>query len=345
MTTGNCESVLVTGGAGFIGSHLAKRLSQNGHTVQVIDNLWRGSVENLRGEDGRFVIDRGSQFHCADLTDYGNCVRFIQGVQTVYHLADVVAGVDFALREQQFIFRQNILINTNVLHACIENRIPNYIYVGTACSFPRHLQMSDGIAALSEAQTYPAEPESSYGWSKLMGEYEAELARASGALNIGLLRLHNVYGPGVSFDSERAQAIPSLIRRAIRYPEEPFIVWGSGQQYRDFIYVDDVIDALVLLRTRGMNCGVIQVGSEIATTIAQLAEFIITVSGKAIVPHYDGDKPQGDRGRVAICQRAKEILGWHAKTDLARGLELTYRWMKKALPPHAAAYNEPSLQP
>jgi nucleoside-diphosphate-sugar epimerase len=203
--------------------------------------------------------------------------------------------------------------------------------------------MSNEIAALSEAQTYPAEPESSYGWSKLMGEYEAELARASGALNIGLLRLHNVYGPNVSFDFGRAQVIPSLIRRAIRHPEEPFIVWGSGRQYRDFIYVDDVIDALLLLRTRGLNCGVIQVGSEIATTIAQVAEIIIAISGKEIVPYYDTNKPQGDRGRVAICNRAKDILGWHAKTDLARGLASTYKWMEKTLQSQAAACNGPSL--
>ena len=149
---------------------------------------------------------------------------------------------------------QNLLINTNVLGACIKNKIKNYIYVGTACSFPQHLQMvprshclvmthgtlkfsavvwqvmDDSIVKLAEHQTYPAEPESSYGWSKLMGEYEANLAQESGDLNVGLLRLHNIYGPGSPYDPQRSQALPSLIRKAISYPEEGFSVWGSGER-------------------------------------------------------------------------------------------------------------------
>ncbi len=111
--------------------------------------------------------------------------------------------------------------------------------------------MKTGLNILSEEQTYPAEPESSYGWSKLMGEYEAELAQKTGNINVGLPRLHNVYGPGASFDPRTSQVIQSLIRKAILYPGEPFVVWGTGDQYRDFIYIDDVIDALILVLSEG----------------------------------------------------------------------------------------------
>lgn len=97
-------------------------------------------------------------------------------VDVVYHLADIVAGINFVFGNEPFIFRQNLLININTLSASVLNRVTNYIYVGTACSFPRHLQMQPGIVRLREDETYPAEPESSYGWSKLMGEYEASLA-------------------------------------------------------------------------------------------------------------------------------------------------------------------------
>ena len=177
--------ILVTGGAGFIGSALVKRLVQQGARVTVIDSLWRGRVENLRLPGGTDVIDLSTQFIQADLVDYATCLEHVRNVDLVYHLADVVAGIDYVFGHELFVFRQNLIINTNVLSACLANKIPNYVYVGTACSFPKHLQMQQGVVALRENQTYPAEPESSYGWSKLMGEYEAELAHKSGAIRVG----------------------------------------------------------------------------------------------------------------------------------------------------------------
>lgn len=321
--------ILVTGGAGFIGSSLVKRLVADGADVEVVDNLWRGSLKNLQGENGESVLKPESKFHLADLTDPAKCLEIIRGFDLVYHLADIVGGVQFAFDNELFIYRQNILINTNVLAACILNKIPNYVYVGTACSFPKHLQMADGIAALREDQTYPAEPESSYGWSKLMGEYEALLAARSNSINVGVLRFHNVYGPGVSIEQTRSQVIPSLIMKAVRFPEEPFIVWGSGNQYRDFVYIDDIVEALILVVNHGMNQGVIQVGSELSTSVRDLAEKIIKISGKPINAVYDTSKPEGDRGRVAICERARQILGWQAYTNLDAGLLATYDWILK----------------
>jgi GDP-D-mannose 3', 5'-epimerase len=326
MATGY-KRVLITGGAGFIGAALVKRLVREGAHVRVIDNLWRGQRENLRGADGRFVIDMDRDFHLADLTDSGVSRTLLRDVDLVYHLADVVSGIGFAFKEEPFIFHQNVLINTNVLAACVENDVPRYVYVGTACSYPKHLQMADGVAALREDQTYPAEPESSYGWSKLMGEYEALLAQRAGGLDVGLLRLHNVYGPGASYELARSQVIPALMRKAILFPAEPFVVWGSGDQYRDFVYIDDVVEALVLVAERGMNKGLIQIGSEQPTSVRQLAETIVAISGKAIRPTYDEQQPQGDRGRIAVCDRARVILGWRSGTDLRMGLERTYRWV------------------
>lgn len=328
-TTHGKMKILVTGGAGFIGSSLVKRLVDDGEEVEVVDNLWRGSLKNLQNENGLSVLQPESKFHLADLTDAARCLEIIRGFDLVYHLADVVGGVQFAFDNELFIYRQNILINTNVLAACVLNKIPNYVYVGTACSFPKHLQMADGIAALREDQTYPAEPESSYGWSKLMGEYEALLAAKSKSINVGVLRFHNVYGPGVSIEQTRSQVIPSLIMKAVRFPEEPFIVWGSGNQYRDFVYINDIVEALTLVVKHGMNQGVIQVGSERPTSVRDLAEKIIGISGKPITAVYDTSKPEGDRGRVAVCERARQILGWQAHTDLDTGLLATYDWILK----------------
>jgi GDP-D-mannose 3',5'-epimerase len=325
------KRILVTGGAGFIGSALVKQLVRDGARVSVIDNLWRGQKENLRGSDERYVIDIERDFHDADLTDLHACRTLLRDVDLVYHLADVVSGIGFAFKEEPFIFHKNILINTNVLAACVENGIPRYVYVGTACSYPKRLQMADGVAALREDQTYPAEPESSYGWSKLMGEYEAALAQRAGRCEVGLLRLHNVYGPGASYEPARSQVIPALIRKAILHPGEPFVVWGNGNQYRDFVYIDDVIDALRLVVERGMNQGLIQIGSERPTSVRELAGMIVAISGKPIAPVFDERQPQGDRGRIAVCDRARKVLGWRCRTELREGLENTYRWIAERI--------------
>jgi GDP-D-mannose 3', 5'-epimerase len=322
--------MIVTGGAGFIGSNLVKALRTRGVHVTVIDNLWRGKKTNLI-YNGKPVIDLDKDFIKADLKDYSTCLAVIQNADYVFHLADVVAGVDFALSNELFIYQENIIINTNTLRACIENNIPNYIYVGTACSFPKHMQMSYNISKISEDRTYPAEPESSYGWSKLMGEYEADLALKAGKLNVGILRLHNVYGSGASFEPMRSQVIPSLIYKAIRYPKEPFVVWGTGRQYRDFVYVGDIVEALLLMVKKGMNKGVIQVGSEKATTIREVTEGIVRISGKSIEPIFDESRPEGDRGRIADITRARNILGWEPRTSLSKGLGKTYDWIFQQL--------------
>ncbi|MFH1943672.1 MAG: NAD-dependent epimerase/dehydratase family protein [bacterium] len=325
------KKVLVTGGAGFIGSSLVKSLVSFGANVHVIDNLWRGSISNLIDEQGNYIIDIETKFHLVDLTDYSKALEFIKDFDVVYHLADVVAGVNFVFNNEIFIYRQNILINSNTLAACLFNYIKNYVYVGTACSYPKHLQMVDSVAFLHENQTYPADPESSYGWSKLMGEYETELVSENAQINVGLLRLHNVYGPRSVYDEQRSQVIPSLIRKAIFHPHEDFIVWGSGGQYRDFVYVDDVVNALLLVFERGMNKGLIQIGSEIPTSIHDLAEMIVSISGKDIHISYDETKPEGDRGRVAVCDRARNILNWHPRIDLREGLTRTYNWIDKKI--------------
>lgn len=322
--------VLVTGGAGFIGSNLVKRLVNDGHDVYVIDNLWRGKIENLI-ESGKEIINLSDHFILADLREPVICKRYIRDFDLVYHLADVVAGVDYTFAHEHQIFHDNILINTNVISACLENSIRNIIYVGTACSYPLELQSSFEISILKEDQVYPAHPESGYGWSKLMGEYELELAAKTKAINVGILRLHNVYGPGVSFEEERSQVIPSLIKKALDFPEKEFIVWGSGKQYRDFVYIDDVIEALILIFNKGMNCGAIQIGSEEPVTIRELAETIIRISGKDITPLFDTTKPEGDRGRAANCDKAREVLEFAPRYSLTEGLKATYQWIEKKI--------------
>jgi GDP-D-mannose 3',5'-epimerase len=134
-------------------------------------------------------------------------------VDYVYHLADVVAGVEYVFNNQGSVFRQNILINSHVIESVRRNPVKGFIYVGTACSFPASLQSGVGSRPLKEEDQYPAAPESAYGWSKLMGEYESLLMEKESGVPVCVLVLHNVYGDPCDYGEERSQVIPSLIRR------------------------------------------------------------------------------------------------------------------------------------
>ena len=218
--------ILITGGAGMIGSNLVKLVLEK-YKVFVADNLWRGKMEYLY-TDGKMVIPR-KNFYKLDLRNHNNCLKVTNKMDIVIHLADVVAGINYVFSNESTLFRSNILINSNVLDACIKNRVKKYIYAGTACSYPKTKQMILNPPPFKEEDVYPAEPESSYGWSKLMGEYEAEIAFRSGLINIEILRLHNVYGYPCELDPSKSQVIPALCRKAIEYPNKKF-VWGSGKR-------------------------------------------------------------------------------------------------------------------
>ena len=322
------KRILVTGGAGFIGSWLVEALVRLGSDVYVVDNLWRGSLENLRTEDGTYWIQPSNHFFLGDLRDYHVALSaFLKSKpDLVFHLADIVAGIDFVFGHEPFLFRTNVLINTNTFSAIREAGTPCLVYVGTACSYPKKLQEKPGGKPLVEEQIYPADPESAYGWSKLMGEYEAALICEDAGIQVGILRFHNVYGPRSILSIKRSQVIPSLIRKAIRYPEEEFVVWGTGQQTRDFVFVGDVIDALLRLPLRGMCQGAIQIGTAQETTVAELASMIVEISGKRIPIKFDKEKPEGDAGRSGNFDKAKRILGWDVFTPLPDGLRQTYDW-------------------
>jgi nucleoside-diphosphate-sugar epimerase len=326
------KHMLVTGGAGMIGSNLVKRLVTLGHRVSVVDNLWRGRKEYLLDESGKPVIDMGRDFHALDLTVPGMLDPLLkQGVDYVYHLADIVAGIKYVFAHQGWIFRQNLLINSNTVASIREHGVKGYIYVGTACSFPAHMQTGVDAPPLKEENLYPASPESAYGWSKLMGEYETELMGKETGIPVSILSLHNVYGTPCDFSEDSGQVIPSLIRKAIRFPKEPFVVWGSGAQGRAFVYTDDIVDALVAALDKGLGQGAIQIGPDVCISIRQIAETIVAISGRDIPITFDASRPEGDRGRCADYSKARRVLGWSPQVTLRDGLAQTYRWIEQRI--------------
>lgn len=323
------QHILVTGGAGMIGSNLVKRLVSTGYQVSIVDNLWRGKLEYLLDDTGKPVIDLDENFHKRDLAVPGACDDLVEQADYVCHLADVVAGIGYVFGNQGMLFRQNVLINSNVISSARASKLKGFLYVGTACSFPAHLQSGVDARPLREEDQYPASPESAYGWSKLMGEYETFLMGEETDIPVSVLIFHNVYGAPCDFSSEKGQVIPSLVRKAVRYPDEAFNVWGSGAQGRAFVHIDDVVDALVAALNKGWGQGPIQIGPSHCTSIREIAETVVDISGKQITIHYDTTKPEGDKGRCADYSKAKSVLGWEPRIELKDGLRRLYNWIEQ----------------
>ena len=250
--------------------------------------------------------------------------------ETVYHLADIVAGIDFVFSNQAFLFDMNLRINLNTVRAARANRVPAFVYAATACSFPKELQSNYSVVSIPEDKLYPASPESSYGWSKLMGEYQLRREQlADESFQVGIVRLHNVYGPRSPY-RKGSQALPALIRKAISYPAEGFGVMGTGRQYRDFLHVHDAVSAILAVRERGMNRGPIQAGTGEAVTLRHAAREVAKLArnllGKRFAPTFD-NAFEGDKGRVADLTRARAILGWKAEVTFSEGLKGTFKWI------------------
>lgn len=330
------SKILVTGGCGMIGSNLVKRLVKEGHEVNVIDNLWRGKKEYLNDENGMPVIDMDTHFFNIDLSINEGIDEIVEQNEYVIHLADIVAGIDYVFSNQGDLFRLNNLINTNLFHGVRKvgkGKIKGLIYVGTACSYPLTRQNSLDVIPLKEEELFPAF-ESAYGWSKLMGQLEIGFLERETGIPCCTLQFHNVYGSPCDF-GERSQVIPALIRKAINYPNEEFNVWGSGKQGRAFIHVNDIVDALVLALEKGWGHGWIQIGPSVCTSIREIAEAVIKISGKDITPFYDTTKPEGDKARSADYSKAKKVLGWEPKVNLEEGLKRQYDWVKAQIEKNA----------
>jgi nucleoside-diphosphate-sugar epimerase len=150
-------------------------------------------------------------------------------------------------------------------------------------------------------------------------------------VDVGIARIFTAYGPCEPLD-ETAHAVPALIRKAIRYPEEDFVVWGSGEQTRSFMYVSDCVEALVRLEEKASSPPlIVNVGSDKPTPIRVLAEKIVEISGKSIEVKYDPSKPVGPLSRTADITKARRVLGWSPKVSLEEGLRRTYAWAEKKL--------------
>jgi GDP-D-mannose 3',5'-epimerase len=322
--------VAVTGGAGFLGSHIVRGLIKRGDEVAIIDNLSSGSIENLRD------LDVNQQCIMGDLRNYEFARESLRGADTVYHFAAEVGSVVYlhgSSTAELAAMQSNLVIDANVFRACIENHVRTIIYASSVSVYPFDEQLGSSHIQFREEDTArKVNPEGGYGWSKYVAEKQLELM--SSTITAGIARIFHAYGQNIYLKEDRSQVVGSLIRKAIRYPKEDFVVWGNGTPKRCFVFIDDVLEALFKLQdyVEGNENLVVNIGSTEEVSVNELSKCILGLTGgKDILPKFDSSKPSGAISRIPNLERIDKKLGWKPKTRLSIGLERTYKWAEVRL--------------
>jgi len=297
---------LITGGAGFIGSHLANRLVQAGHEVRVIDDLSAGDASRLLPE----VL-----FHRGDVADIPRLWTLLQGIDCVYHLAARVSVPQSILYPRDY-NAVNVGGTVSVMEAMRDAGVRRVVFTSSGAVYGE--QVSQPVR-----EDLPPNPDSPYAVSKLAAEHYVRTIGTLWGIETVSLRIFNAYGPGQPIPPSHAPVIPRFLRQALRGGS--IVVFGDGTQTRDFVYIDDVVDALVAAATAAdIDRRVINVGSGQETSINELVAAIGRVTGNgAIEPIYTSSESPGVKRLCADLTLAREKLGYTPKVGLEEGLRLT----------------------
>jgi len=311
--------ILLAGAGGFIGSHMVKYLKDRGYWVRGVDI-----------KEPEFMKSYADEFVLADLRKEESARRITWGVQQVYNFAANMGGIGFITRVKADVMHDNVLINANILKACVENNVEKFFFASSACIYPHQLQEDASyIADLKELDAYPAQPGTPYGWEKLFTEIMCESFEEDYGLKTHIARYHNIYGPEGTYKGGREKAPAALCRKvATAKNGESIIIWGDGKQIRSFLYIDDCLDATRLLMESECQ-EPLNIGSDQAITINEIADMIIEISRKNIKKKYDLAKPVGVRSRNADITLLKKKLNWRPEVSYREGIEKTYRWVEE----------------
>ena len=326
------KRVVILGGGGFIGGHLAKRLKQEGNHVRICD---------IKKHEYFSHDEICHEFILGDLTD-PNVVKLVieEGVDEVYQLAADMGGAlyIFTGENDANVMYNSATINLNVAHECVNKKVKKVFYSSSACMYPEHNQLDPLNPNCEESSAYPANPDSEYGWEKLFSERLFLAFNRNYGLDVRVARFHNIFGPQGTWTGGREKSPAAMCRKAAETDEGGTIeVWGNGQQTRSFLYVDECVEAVLRLMESDF-LGPVNIGSEEMVTINELASMAIQISGKDInIQNIEGDEfvskygfkcPLGVKGRNSDNKLYKEKVGWEVNQPLLIGLQKTYEWIK-----------------
>jgi nucleoside-diphosphate-sugar epimerase len=317
------KRVVVTGGASFIGSHVVDALIAAQASVTVVDDLSSGRLENLQMSMPNISFMQG------DLRDPAVADEATKGQDLVFHLANIHGGRGFIDTHPGDIV-QNFIIDGNVFYYAHRNRVQRICYTSSACVYPVNLQSTDK----SKQERYLAEDmadpftegaafaDGEYGWGKLMGEMALQVYHKQYHMQGVSCRLFTVYGPR----ENESHAIIALIAKAL-LRQDPYEIWGSGQQERNFTYVTDVVTGLLLAAEKTDDCRAVNIGTDEIIKIRDAAAIIMKLIGhRPQQIFFNTAKPEGVHTRAASIQKQQEWLGWHPQVAFAEGIQKTIAW-------------------
>jgi GDP-L-fucose synthase len=299
--------VLVTGGGGFLGSHLVERLEGQGHEV---------------------FAARSADY---DLTRMDDTARLFADAEAelVFHLAAEVGGIGANRANPGRYWYANLVMGAHVLEQARLHETPKLVVVGTVCAYPKHTPVPFDEADLWDG--YPEETNAPYGVAKKAILVGAQAYREQYGLSSIFLLPTNLYGPRDNFDLETSHVIPALIRKMTE-AEDEVVLWGDGSPTREFLYVEDCVDGLVLAAERYDGPEPVNLGAGAEISIRDLAALVADVTGFDGRIVWDETKPGGQPRRSVSARRARELFGFEARTPLREGIERTVAWYRSVRP-------------
>jgi UDP-glucose 4-epimerase len=320
---GNRPRVLVTGGAGFIGSHLVDALVRRGDHVVVVDNLSVGTRENLAQHAGNPSVE----LHAVDVLDRDRLNPLFRSVDVVFHLA--TQCIRLSIREPELVSKVNVEGTLLVLMAAADARVRRFVYVSSSEAF--------GTAqTASMSEEHPCDPRSIYGASKLAGEHYTTSFHRTHGLSTVIARPFNTYGPRAHFEGAYGEVIPKFVVRVMN--GRPPIVSGDGTQTRDFTYVEDTVRGIMLAADAASVTGRsfnIARGQEVS--VNEIARLILDACGRPdIHPEFGPERPVDVRRHFADITRVRTELGFEPRVDIRDGISRYVSWFRSAFPDPSA---------